>query len=98
MKHQHPVANNSNYKSDIYQSSSLNNIICTKIHAFLIMAHDDYDLLEKLVKMIDNIQADIYIHIDKKSKELPKLDNKYSNIYFIKRIRINWGGIFSNKM
>ncbi len=69
-----------------------NENINAKIHAFLILAHNDYELLEKLVALIDSFHADIYIHIDKKSKTLPNLKTKYSNLYFIKRIKTYWGG------
>ncbi len=36
-----------------------------KKHAFLIMAHNQYPLLEKLVDLLDDERADIYLHIDK---------------------------------
>ena len=34
------------------------------MHAYLIIAHDQFDLLESLLKCIDDERNDIYIHID----------------------------------
>lgn len=36
-------------------------------HAYLIIAHNEPDLLATLVHMIDDERNDIYIHIDSKS-------------------------------
>ena len=36
-------------------------------HAYLIIAHTDYKLLQQLVKQLDDIRNDIYIHIDRKA-------------------------------
>ena len=62
--------------------------------AILIMYHNDYYILEKLLKQIDNDHFDIYLHIDKKVKGF---DFKYtknllnkSNIYFVKRLNVKW--------
>lgn len=61
-------------------------------HAFMIMAHNNYNQLTKLLYLLDHPEVEIFLHIDKKSKEyiLPKL--KYSKIKVIKRMSINWGG------
>lgn len=63
-------------------------------HAYLIMAHNEWELLNKLVNALDYPDNDIYLHIDKKSKfdkaciDIPK----YSRIYYVKRRNVNWGG------
>ena len=36
-------------------------------HAYLIMAHNEPYILEKLLKLIDYSDNDIFLHIDKKS-------------------------------
>lgn len=36
-------------------------------HAFLIMAHDKPEMLQKLIDEIDNERADIFVHIDRKA-------------------------------
>lgn len=33
-------------------------------HAYLIMAHSDFYLLQKLVCAIDNPEGDIFVHLD----------------------------------
>ena len=35
-------------------------------HAYLIMAHNNFYILEKLLILLDDPRNDIYIHIDKK--------------------------------
>lgn len=66
-------------------------------HAYLIVAHNNYDLLKKLISLIDDERNDIYIHIDKKSciyniDELNDLVNK-SSIFIYKEIKVYWGDI-----
>lgn len=64
-------------------------------HAFLIIAHTEFDLLKILIKMLDDDRNDIYIHIDSKVNDfdfdeflaLPK----HSKIYFTNRISVTWG-------
>lgn len=64
-------------------------------HAYLIQAHTDFYILEKLIKLIDDKDNDIYIHIDKKVKNFDfnyyKNLAKKSNVYFTKRIDVRWG-------
>ena len=66
-------------------------------HAYLIMAHNNYDILKKLISLLDHSRNDIYIHIDKKSsfdnfQELQELV-RYSKIYIYKEIKVYWGHI-----
>lgn len=35
-------------------------------HAFLIIAHNEFDILEKTIRLLDDKDNDIYLHIDKK--------------------------------
>lgn len=66
------------------------------MHAYLIMAHNNFSILEKLIRMLDSACNDIYIHIDKSVKnfdfEYYKNLAKCSKIYFTKRIYVSWGG------
>ena len=39
-----------------------------KKQAILIMYHNDYYILEKLLQQIDNEKFDIFLHVDKKTK------------------------------
>ena len=65
------------------------------MHAYMIIAHNQFDLLEKLVKSLDDNRNDIYIHIDAKVKnfDFDRIKNavKFSSVYFTDRIRITWG-------
>ena len=36
-------------------------------HAFLIIAHNEYPVLEVLLSMLDDERNDIYLHIDKRA-------------------------------
>lgn len=64
-------------------------------HAYLIITHGDFIILEKLVSLIDDERNDIFIHIDKKvdnfNKEKIELLVKKSQIYFVKRYDVRWG-------
>lgn len=65
-------------------------------HAYMIIAHGDFDILKKTIQMLDDERNDIYIHIDKKTKnfdfdEIKRIPKK-SNLTFTKRISVSWGG------
>jgi len=62
-------------------------------HAILIIANKDLYVLNKLIESIDYINNDIYLLLDKKSSILDDdiIDTKYSKLYFVKRINIQWG-------
>lgn len=64
-------------------------------HAYLIIAHNNFYILEKLLLLIDDERNDIFLHIDKKVKgfnfDYFKSLLKFSNLYFVNRINIGWG-------
>jgi hypothetical protein len=65
-------------------------------HAYLIIAHNEFGILKKLVKLLDCNNNDIYIHIDKKIQnfnfmEYEKITDK-ANLFFVPRIEISWSG------
>ena len=66
-----------------------------KKHAMLIMAHNQFEILGKLIQMIDHERNDIYIHIDSKVKNFDEEYYinlcKFSKITFIPRISVYWG-------
>ena len=63
-------------------------------HAFLIIAHADYEVLRVLVDMLDNKCCDIYIMIDKKAPLPTQLHVKYARLFMLKkRIDIRWGHV-----
>lgn len=69
-----------------------------KKHAYLIMAHTQFEQVTKLIMLIDSEKNDIYLHIDKKIKDavtifrdlIKPVVNK-SNIYFISQNNVQWG-------
>lgn len=64
-----------------------------KKHAYLIMAHNQWELLNKLLYCIDDERNDIFLHIDRKVK-FPS-DKIYqpiaSKVFYINRINVQWG-------
>ena len=66
-------------------------------HAYLIMAHGNFPILEKQLRFLDSENADFYIHIDAKVKDFDfdafrSLPRK-SRVTFVDRIRVSWGHV-----
>lgn len=63
-------------------------------HAYLIMAHHNFEQLKTLVNLLDDPRNDIYIHIDKKSTSFDPetIKTTYSDLYFADPISVTWGG------
>ena len=49
-------------------------------HAFLIIAHNKFNQLQLLLNLLDDERNDIYVHIDKKVKDLPHLYIKFAGL------------------
>ncbi len=64
-------------------------------HAYLIMAHNEFGLLKKLLHVLDDERNDIYLHIDAKVKEVPWKEFKdmvcRGNLFFVPRMNVHWG-------
>jgi len=65
-------------------------------HAFLIMAHNEPELLCKLIKCLDHERNHIFLHLDKRfdylsEKELSNIAKK-SKIFFVERKEVHWSG------
>ena len=67
----------------------------TNKHAYLIIVHNEPEILRTLVKMIDDERNDIFIHIDKKSDLtlFYGISTKYSKLIYTERINVKWGDI-----
>lgn len=65
-------------------------------HAYLIMAHNNIEQLIKLVKSLEDERNDIYIHLDSNIRDRnllkQELKSSCSEIEFIERLNVNWGG------
>lgn len=64
--------------------------------AYLIIAHRYDETFKTLLRMLDRVENDIYVHMDIKNKqfdaeECKKLIKK-SDIFFTKRTNVTWGG------
>lgn len=63
-------------------------------HAYLVIAHDRFDQLALLLKMIDDSRNDIYLHIDARADFDPQLLNnsvKQSKLIYVNRRKVRWG-------
>ncbi len=73
-------------------------------HAYLIIAYNQWNLLEKLIHLLDDERNDIYIHINQLIKNVPfdrlKKSVMYSNLCFVERVPIKRGtySIFDAEM
>lgn len=63
--------------------------------AYLIMAHHRFDVLKELLKDLDDERNDIFLHIDKKTKNIPMAVLKgcvnKAHLEVIKPIKVYWG-------
>lgn len=60
-------------------------------HAYLILAHHEFGLLQTLIACLDDARNDIYVHIDRKVKMLPDLHTEEAGLTVLKnRIDIRW--------
>ena len=67
-------------------------------HAYLIIVHNEYPVLETLLSMIDDERNDIYLHIDRRSTELYKraclLCTQKARLFLLPtRNKVYWGDI-----
>ena len=63
-------------------------------HAYLIIAYDQPQMLQRLIAAIDDERNDIFVHIDKKSKIDPsQLSILNSQLSIIKSVDARWGDI-----
>lgn len=64
-------------------------------HAYLILAHNSWQQLYKLLQLLDSQNADFYIHIDKRAKDFKELDFsgvcKQSVVHFYSEYENFWG-------
>lgn len=63
-------------------------------HVYLIIAHNEFEVLRCLVSALDDERNDIFIHFDKKVTALPSLKAKASSLYILEnRIDVRWGDL-----
>ncbi len=64
-------------------------------HAYLVMAHNDFESLQHLLMAIDDKRNDIFLHIDKKTKYV-NYDEirswlRNAGLFFVPRTNVRWG-------
>lgn len=71
-------------------------MICdtSKKHAYLVMAHNNFDQLKTMISLIDDGRNDIYLHIDKKATDFSpeSIKVEHANLFFVDPISVTWGG------
>ena len=61
-------------------------------HAWLIIAHNEFEVLQRLIDSLDAAESDFYVHIDKKVKELPLLKITKGRLFMLQdRVDVHWG-------
>ena len=61
-------------------------------HAYLIIAHTNFAQLQTLIDLLDDERNDLYLHIDKKAKNVPTFTTKFSGLHVIESTNVVWGG------
>ncbi len=63
-------------------------------HAYLIMAHNEFEVLEKLLECLDDVRNDIFIHFDLKLTNPPVVETKYAGLFLLNdRVDVRWGDV-----
>lgn len=60
----------------------------------MIMAHNEWDILQKLVALLDDERNDIFVHIDKKVTCPLELSTSKATLRFVphkQRVDVQWG-------
>lgn len=61
-------------------------------HAWLIIAHNEWKILQCLLSMLDAKGCDFYVHIDSKVRDLPLLNVEKGRLFMLKdRVDVRWG-------
>ncbi|WP_392469261.1 beta-1,6-N-acetylglucosaminyltransferase [Sphingobacterium cellulitidis] len=63
-------------------------------HAYLILAHNEFEILRRLIESLDDKRNDIYVHFDAKVEVLPDLEVQNANLYILEnRVDVKWGDV-----
>lgn len=63
-------------------------------HAFLILAHNEFGVLQRLLDALDVSGNHVFVHIDKKVTQMPELVMRKGRLLVLsKRIKTYWGDI-----
>ena len=63
-------------------------------HAWLIIAHNEFEILQRLVSALDDERSAIFIHFDRKVRTLPDIRISKSHLTVLQeRMDVRWGSI-----
>lgn len=63
-------------------------------NAWLIISHNEFDVLRHLISALDAPENDIYLHFDKKLSSLPAITTDKAHLIVLKdRVDVRWGTI-----
>ena len=63
-------------------------------HAYLIIAHNEFEVLRRLVAALDDKRSDIFIHYDRKVRALPEIATEKSDLHVLEdRVDVKWGTV-----
>lgn len=63
-------------------------------HAYLILAHNEFEVLGRLLRAIDDERNDIYIHFDRKIASYPDCRTSHAKLTILtERVDVRWGDI-----
>ena len=63
-------------------------------HAWLVIAHNEFEILQLLLDALDGPEDDIFVHIDKKVRVLPLLRPRKSTLRVLEnRLDVRWGNV-----
>lgn len=63
-------------------------------HTFLILAHNEWEILKILVNCLDDERNDIYVHFDRKVTVVPELHCEKAGLHVLKdRVTVYWGDL-----
>ena len=90
----------SNKPWEIYHKQSEIVLSATQIlegrmkHAYLIIAHNEFEVLKKLLQAIDDQRNDVFLHFDAKVKQIPEVAMQHAGLFILEnRIDVRWGHV-----
>ena len=66
----------------------------TMHHAWLIIAHNEFGILQRLVSALDAPECDFFLHVDRKVSALPDLQVSQGRLHVLEdRVDVRWGSV-----
>lgn len=63
-------------------------------HAYMILAHNEWEILVRLVRCLDDERNDIYVHFDRKVDDIPVLRCEKAGLHVLTdRVAVYWGDL-----